>query len=254
MLKEKFPIKFNSEEEAKELATKLHHDITNGIRLDHRRSEILSKFHQSLVAQEFFNRSRKNLHPSILRRPKLKNGKELLWWALAKTLTSEQYDQAIQLADGFGEVEWPQITDDKVKEYLNHLTLAVNQPDEEGLIDYIKRSIELMAPLSQKSVDDIFFVLQDRMKRWYKHDKEKWLNKDIFLEWVKKGTDEKDFGLINPLEKDERKNRARIIQLENNEIETEPTKWNDLNKVAQKYLLKKEVVFFGVHMELNQLF
>ena len=250
MLKEKFPIKFDSEEQAEELAKKLHEDIINRIKLEHRSvshppSEILSKFHKSLLAQEIIDPSRNKLHPEILCRPMLSEGKDYLLWMLAKTLTSDEYGKEIQLATGFGEVEWPQITDDTVEEYLNHLTLAVNQPDENGLVGYIKKNIQLMVPLSQKSVDEIFYELEEKIKYWYKQKKQtkgKWLEKKDFLEWVKEASDQNCLDLINPLKKEERtKRKAGLSQ---NSSGTESTNWEHLNEVAQTYLLEKRVVFF----------
>jgi hypothetical protein len=244
-------LKFVSEDEATELASKLYNDIRKRIMLDHR-SEILSKFHRSLIAQEIIDPLRKKLHPSILRRPQLSSGKELLLWMLAKKLTREQYENGIKLAEGFGEVEWPQITDDKVKNYLNHLTLAVSQPDVYRLEDNIRRSIEVMVPLSQKSVTDIYKELEDKMKHWYKNNKGKWLHREKFLKWVKEASGHEHIDLINPLNMTERRERRNSsVQ---NSSGTEPTKWEHLNEVARKYLLEKRVNFFGASIGLNQLF
>ena len=110
-----------------------------------------------------------------------------------------------QMKRNTGFSDWPQITDDEVKRYLKLLTLAVSQPDEVDLVDHIKHNIELLVPFSQYSVDNIFGALEDKLKHWYKNNKGTWLNREHFLEWVKKASGQRDLPLINPLRTEIRK-------------------------------------------------
>ena len=67
----------------------------------------------------------------------------------------------LELPEWFGKSQWPT---DLLHEFFEHLTLAVDQPNEDDLKRIIKKNIELVTPFANKGhLDETYRYLEKQM-------------------------------------------------------------------------------------------
>jgi NACHT domain len=156
------------------------------------------------------------------------------------------------------------------KNFFDHFILAVNQPDENQLMEITQQQFHVLVPFSKEEFSDIYLKLEKKVTDWYKKENEEgkgtWLTKDEAMKWVSEATGQ-DFPLINPLKEEWRKKIDSEAAAEaacdhtslskglgkENEVKENKIDWDDLNETARDYIGKLTVNFQGQYEQLKDL-
>ena len=121
-----------------------------------------------------------------------------------------------------------------VEEFFENFILASSQPEGNELERYLRKDVEKLTPLSDRSVETIYLSLVFKMSNFHEIIGQ-WLHSEEAMNWVETYA-KQPVSLINPLI-----NYSSKIE------------FSDLNTKAQNYLLSQEISFQGAKMNLLSL-